>query len=431
MNFFYNNKLYRILFILFVFLGFDFDYNQSFAIDKNQDLFTLEDAIEIGLEFSPQVKSFESAYDASLGLEKQAGSWNNPNLSIQAENVAGSGRYSGSKQAEYTYSISKSIDINKKRFVKKNAATEIKKAAYIDYDISRLNIIRDIYIAYMKVISETEILKLTDEQKLLAKQILETVSKRVNIARESEIQEIKATVAYESAIIIANQQKQKLNIAKQNLAKLIGKDSIKNSLEHENFLNIKAPDTIIYYQEKLADSPFLKRFSHLSKEKEFNLDLEKAKIISDPTFKIGIKEFKAVNEQALIASLSIPLPIFNRNQGNIHQASAKLNQARNDKIQAKLALEQNLIQEWGNWQMSYQSITRFRDDILPTAKKALNIAQEGYEKGKFTFLEVLDAQRTLFDAKIKYYESLKQYHNAKANVDLITTSINNSKYLKK
>ena len=402
------------------------DHKYEESIYQNNKVITLEEAIALGIEFSPEVKSSKAGISAAKGLEKQAGYWNNPNFEIEAENISGTGPYSGSDSAEYTYSLSKSIDISGKRSARKNAASQAKKAADSNFTASKLNIVRNVHVAYARVLAEAEALKLAKEQELLAKQILKTVSKRVNAARESEIQKIKATVAHESAVIATNQEKQQFNSAKQNLAKLLGKEALDISLDHSHFFELVAPEPITTYQAKLSDSPILKRFYYLSKEKEFAFDLERAKKVSDPTVKIGIREFKGAGEQALVAGLSIPLPIFNWNSGNTHSARAELDQARNNELGAKLSLEQRLIEEWKNWQISYQTANKLRNIILPTAKKAFKVAKSGYEKGKFPYLEVLDAQRTLFDARAKYHTALKQYHIARANIELITTPITNN-----
>ena len=393
----------------------------------NSKVITLQEAINLGLEFSPEVKSSKDGIAAAQGLEKQAGYWSNPNFEIEAANIAGTGPYTGSDSAEYTYSLSKSIDISGKRYARKNAATQAKNAANSNFMAAKLSIMRNIHVAYASVLAEAEALKLAKEQELLAKQILKTVSKSVNAARESEIQKIKATVAYESAVIATSQEKQQFNSAKQNLAKLLGKNSLDVSLDHSHFFDLTAPDHITTYQTKLNDSPILKKFYYLSKEKKFAYDLEIASKVSDPTVKIGIREFRGSDEEALVVGLSIPLPIFNRNQGNTSHARAKLSQARNNELHAKLSLEQSLIEEWRNWQISYQTADKLKNKILPTAKKAFRVAKSGYEKGKFPYFEVLDAQRILFDARAKYHTALKQYHVARANIELITTPINNLK----
>ena len=262
------------------------DHKYEESIYQNSKVITLEEAITLGMEFSPEVKSSKAGIAAARGLEKQAGYWKNPNFEIEAENIAGTGPYTGSNSAEYTYSLSKSIDISGKRTARKNAASQAKKAANSNFTASKLNIVRNIHVAYASVLAEAEALKLAKEQEILAKQILKTVSKRVNAARESEIQKIKATVAHESAVIATNQEKQQFNSAKQNLAKLLGKETLDVSLDHSHFFDLVAPEPITTYQAKLSNSPILKRFYYLSKEKEFSFDLERARKISDPTVKI-------------------------------------------------------------------------------------------------------------------------------------------------
>ena len=168
------------------------DHKYEESIYQNSKVITLKEAISLGLEFSPEVKSSKAGIAAARGLEKQAGYWRNPNFEIEAENIAGTGPYTNSNSAEYTYSLSQSIDINGKRVARKRAASQIKKAADSNLKASKLNIVRNVHVAYASVLAEAEALKLAKEQEILAKQILKTVSKRVNAAREPEIQKIKA-----------------------------------------------------------------------------------------------------------------------------------------------------------------------------------------------------------------------------------------------
>jgi len=105
------------------------DHKYEESIYQNSKVITLQEAINLGLEFSPEVKSSKDGITAAKGLEKQAGYWSNPNFEIEAENIAGTGPYTGSDSAEYTYSLSKSIDISGKRYARKNAATQAKKCS--------------------------------------------------------------------------------------------------------------------------------------------------------------------------------------------------------------------------------------------------------------------------------------------------------------
>jgi cobalt-zinc-cadmium efflux system outer membrane protein len=402
------------------------DHKYEGSIYSNNQKITLQDAIDLAMKFSPELKASEAQVMAARGSERQAGYWNNPELEIEAENISGTGPYTDSNLAEYTYSLTKSIDISGKRSARKKVASSARKAANDEVIISQLSIIRNVHIAYAEVLSEAEALKLAKEQEKLAKQVLRTVTKRVSAARESEIQKIKATVAYENSLIASNQKQQQLQSAKQKLAILIGKKELGVSLDHSHFFDLEAPKPIDSYKKMLSHSPISRKSQHLSDEKEYAYDFEKAHRVSDPKVKIGIREFRENNEQALVAGLSIPFPIFNWNQGNVSRAKAELDQAQNNQLNTKLSLEQNLIEEWQNWQISYATAEKLKNTILPTAEKAFKVARSGYQKGKFPYLEVLDTQRTLFESREKYHVALKQYHIARANIELIVTPLNNN-----
>ena len=150
------------------------------------------------------------------------------------------------------------------------------------------------------------------------------------------------------------------------------------------------------------------------------LSLEKANAIPDPSLNAGVRDFRENGSQAFVFGVSFPLPVLNLNQGNVAKASAELNRARSDSRQAELMLEQSLLENWQGWQTSYLEATSLRKRILPAAENAFNLAWEGYEKGKFPYLEVLDAQRTLFKAREQYHDSLKNYHASRANVERLT-----------
>ncbi len=383
-------------------------------------MLTLSDAIRKALDNSPRIRAAAAAAEAAEGAENQAGHRPNPEISFEMENVAGSGSLGGTDSAEFTYSLTQTVEIGGKRSARINAAEAARGAAVEALAVERLNLERDVRIAYLNILAEDEALSLAVRRERLARDVLDTVSEQVRAAAKPEIQLSKAEVAYVTSVIARERKENELEIARERLAKLLGVSALNNSLDRADFFELKAPDPIGSYRANLARIPDMQRFSYMKTEKESLLDLERALAIPDPDFSLGVRDFRESGDQAFVFSVSFPIPVFNRNQGNVARARAEAVRTANDARQAELVLELQLTQNWTQWNTAYSEVQRLKRELLPSAEKAFELARAGYAKGRFSYYEVLDAQRTLFDAMSQYYDSLKLYHAACANVKRLT-----------
>ena len=135
-----------------------------------------------------------------------------------------------------------------------------------------------------------------------------------------------------------------------------------------------------------------------------------------------MRHFRETNDNAFIVGISMPIPIYNENQGNIAKASAELSKVSSDRNVVKRLLEQNIIEQWQDLETAYIEYKSLKEDLIPSSENVLRQAQKNYERGKrFSFIEVLDAQRTLSEVKEQYYQSLKNYHIAQANIERLTS----------
>ena len=274
------------------------------SIYNNGPVVTLDDAIKKAMDASPRLESAQAGVDAAKGAEDQAGYWPNPELGFEAENVAGSGNFSGTDSAEYTLGINQTVEIGGKRGARQNAAKAFRESANVDMLAERLNLERDVHIAYEEVLAEAEAVKLAYEMEELAKSVLGSVSKRVNAAAEPEIQRSKAQVAYSTSVIAREQEERQLEVAKQRLVRLWGESSFDISLDHGHFFDLESPMPLKAYRDKLKDIPDMQRLAFAKAEKESLLDLERAASIPDPTFSLGIRDFRESSDQAFLFGVS-------------------------------------------------------------------------------------------------------------------------------
>jgi cobalt-zinc-cadmium efflux system outer membrane protein len=119
----------------------------------------------------------------------------------------------------------------------------------------------------------------------------------------------------------------------------------------------------------------------------------------------------------MVFGLSIPVPVSNRNQGRILEARYNLVKAEKQREAVEAAVYANLADGYGVLSSAFIEVTDLKSEVLPGAQSAFDAAMQGYRGGKFGYLMVLDAQRTLFQTRARYIESLAAYHRARAGVE--------------
>lgn len=131
----------------------------------------------------------------------------------------------------------------------------------------------------------------------------------------------------------------------------------------------------------------------------------------------GTSNYLMPNDYALLVGFSLPLPVFDRNQGRIGEVQQRLAKAEEERRNAEVRIQTALNTAYQRLAASYAEVNALHQDILPNAETAYNAASEGYRLGKFGFLDVLDAQRTLFSAQSQHLQAEAEYHKALADVE--------------
>lgn len=386
------------------------------------NVITLNAAIEKALASSPRLKSAGSAVLASKGERLQAGLRPNPEAGVEAENFAGRGPYTGVDSAEISFGVSQRIEIGGKRSARQATAGRGYEIANYEYQTARLDLIRDVTIAYADAVAAQEEVKLAEDQKKLAGEVLQSVTRRVAAAAEPLIQKSKAEVALATSEIAFSKALRELAIAKKNLVSLWGQDDSFYSLDASDFLTIQAPAVLDDAFARLTATPDIARLDAGIARARAALDLERANAIPDPTFSAGVRDFRETRDQAFMLGVSLPIPVWNQNQGNIAKARHEASKSETDKQALMLELSNALTRAAQELQAAYGEAESLKVTILPAAEKAFSLSRQGYQAGKFPYLEVLDAQRTLFEARSQYNAALENYHARRAEVERLTAA---------
>jgi cobalt-zinc-cadmium efflux system outer membrane protein len=112
-----------------------------------------------------------------------------------------------------------------------------------------------------------------------------------------------------------------------------------------------------------------------------------------------------------------PIPVFNRNQGNIRRAQAELIAAQNDVKRTELELQQRLAAAFEQYTNARYQVEKYSRDILTNAQASLRLTTSGYQQGEFNYLLLLTAQRTFFQTNLTYLEALRELRAATATIE--------------
>ena len=168
---------------------------------------------------------------------------------------------------------------------------------------------------------------------------------------------------------------------------------------------------------QLKSTPEYARLEAEIKKSQAVLDLEKSKAVGDITIGAGIQRFNETDDNAVVFGVSIPLPLSDRNQGAKQEAVYNLAKSREEQKAAWLKLQNEFNQTYQEFTNSYSQAISLKNEVFPGAIEMFNAATRAYQEGKVDYLNVLDAQRTLFDVKNEYIESLASYHTARTDIE--------------
>jgi cobalt-zinc-cadmium efflux system outer membrane protein len=389
---------------------------------KNNPPLSLQTAIQDAIQFSPQIKSTESAIDALNGTVKQSRYQHNPEIAFNINNIAGHGLYQGVNTSEYDVLISQTIERGNKHNAKIYAAMAAVDTTKINILTGKLDIKYSVEMVYLDILVAYEQLNLARSQEETAQKTLNFIAKRVAMAADHETQRSKADFLYQQAISNRTLAEQQLTQAKQKLAIICGYQNTHFDIMYRDFLNISSP-TIITDYDVAPDIPDLQKYDFIKKEKRALLALEKANAIPDPKISAGIRHFAASSDQAFIVGVSMPIAIYDTNQGNIDRAYAEIDQAEHDRKQAELTTKQIIFDAHQELNNTYTQLRNIEKKLLPQAQRSFSLSKTAYMNDILSYIEVLDAQSTLFDIKQQYINLAKQYHIAKIKMNRLTHTL--------
>jgi cobalt-zinc-cadmium efflux system outer membrane protein len=388
-----------------------------FAGPSYSQTLTMREALARALAASPRLTSAERDVGIATGQRIQAGALLNPELSYEQDNSFGTGIYRGTKSAETTLQISQAFEWFGKRQARVAAGQAGVEAASIQRKAVKLEVLSETAIAFLNVLGAQRRIQILDEQVAAIDRLTPLLQRRVEAGASSPAETGRAEVA--SALVKADRERLRSTLAstRRELAIIMGDTSAKFASVSGRLEATGRPPSFQSVVAAIDANPQLVRWTAVYAQRNAELLLARLKPYPDVRLSAGWRHFNETNNDAVRLTLSVPIPVFDQNRGNILSAQESL-----AKTQAEREANRNTLivvagRAYDSLQGSLRELAILREVAIPKAQEASQAISEGYAQGRFTLLEVLDAQASLAQARLREQEALQNFHIAVATIE--------------
>src|SRR5216684_305712 len=378
---------------------------------SEQKRITLEELQQMALQTNPTFRQSAANIQAAEGRKKQSGSYPNPTVGYQGEQIRG-GAFHGGEQGFFVQQdivLGGKLDLNRKIFDQelKQAETEAEE--------QKLRVVTNVRMSYIQALAAQQTLELRQDLSRLADDAVETSHQLANVGQadapdvlESEVEAQQAQLA----LTMAEQNQQRVWKA---MAAVVGNPRLP-LMKLEGKLEDTAPVNADELVEKIVSESPTVRIAELGVLRaEAALARAKREPIPDLQIRGGMQQNgellsngRSVGLQGF-ADVGVRIPIFNRNQGNIASAKADAERAKREVERVKLVLRERATSVVQNYMFSQTAVDRYKNQMIPRAQKAYEMYTKKYQEMAAAYPQVLIAQRTLMQLEVSYITALESF----------------------
>lgn len=392
------------------------------VIPGNGAPLTLQEAVARTLQSSPDLKAFGYELTAQDGRTRQAGAWPNPELVIDVEDAFGTGSRSGVSAVQTTISLRQVLE--RGALLQRVAvASEGRKLLDAELTEKRLDAASEAARRFIRVLSDQARLQLTHEATALAEKTVEAARLRVRAAKVPEAELSRAEAALARTRLDHEDVEHELLTSRRQLAALWGDTEATFGEAQGQLSRLPALAPYESLSAGIRSNPSLLKFSSEARLREAEVKLAEQRRKPAWTVTTGVRRFEAGDDFAAVVGLSIPLPFRDRGEGNIATAQAKLEQVDASRHATEVRVLTQLFELFQELQHARHAADTLDTEVLPRVQAALKQTEYAYERGRYSYLELVAAQRELLEVKRARIQAAVDAHGYATEIDRLTGAV--------
>src|SRR3989449_476015 len=378
---------------------------------SEQKTITLEELQQMALENNPTFAQSAASIQASEGRKKQSGSYPNPTVGYQGEQIRG-GSFHGGEQGFF---VQQDIVMGGKLGLNRKIFDQELKQAETEAEEQKLRVVTNVRMSYIQALAAQQTLELRQNLSKLADDAVETSHQFANVGQADAPDVLESEVEAQQAQLAVTIAEQTQHRVWKELAAVVGNPRLP-LMQLEGRLEDTHPVNADELVEKIVNESPAVRIAELgAKRAEAALARAKREPVPDLQLRAGVQQHgalladgRAVGLQGF-AEVGVRIPIFDRNQGNIATAKADAERAKLEVERVKLVLRERAASVVQTYTFSQTAVDRYKNQMLPRAQKAYAMYSKKYQEMAAAYPQVLIAQRTLMQLEVSYITALENF----------------------
>lgn len=388
---------------------------------------TLRHALQQAVNSNPRLHAADRNIGMAEGRRHQANKLPNPTIGLEVDNFAPSNSENVGG-VETTLMLSQLIELGGKRDARVAAALGDYDSMRWEREAMRLELLSETTLAFVEAVAVQRRIQILDRHVAALEKLVPLMQRRSEAGASSPAEVTRTQVAVGMTRMERERGRLALAVARRNLASLMGQDTPDFTSVAGDFGRIVRPASLDVLVKAVDDNPQLMRWTAIRAQRDGELLVARLKPIPDVTASVGWRYYSDNGESAIRLGASMPFPVFDRNRGGIREAQENSQKVHAERAANRFALIAVVAKAHDTAASQLQQLDLVRRSILPAARQTVVTIEAGYNQGRFTVLEILDAYRVVADAELMEHEALASFHSAVATIEGLTaTPINNTR----
>ncbi|MCH7228488.1 TolC family protein [Haloferula sp. A504] len=381
---------------------------------------SLEDVCSLALKHHPDLRRFPYDDRAADARRLIAGRPPNPSVSLELEDFAGNGVYSGTRSAIYTATLVQLLETGGKRGARAAEAGAAQARLRADYETRRREVLEQASQDFVEALAEKESLALAERELELAESGLQSVGSQVEAGRATESQRKLAAMAVTQAKLEVRSSRRGFERSLARLAALWGGGSKPSRVRGLLTPPPKGLPSRAQLAGALESHPEVAAARRREDEAQARVKLARAGRYPDVEVGLGARHDRASGDDALVLGASVPLPLIETGRDGVKAAEAEAASAALAIESARLDLQRRFESAWAAFADGHDAAVTAENELLPGAREVFSSIDESYRLGRTGFLEWLEAGRQLAAANRRWLEARRDYQQAAATLQALT-----------